>query len=63
MSFELASIAKEVTMTQPIYLSFRMKAKEPWHQLTGDEQNAKMAQINASLEAVGVESIVLCDCT
>ena len=50
-------------MTQPIYLSFRMKAKEPWHQLTGDEQNAKMAQINASLEAVGVESIVLCDCT
>ena len=50
-------------MSQPIYLSFHMKAKDPWYQLTEDEQNAKMAQINASMESVGAEPVILCDCS
>ena len=50
-------------MSQPIYVSFKMKAKEPWYQLSEDEKNAMMARMNASMEAVGAESIVMCDCS
>jgi hypothetical protein len=47
-------------MAQPIYKVWFMNYKEPWYQLTTDEQNKLMAQIEVSLKQVGGEFITMC---
>lgn len=47
-------------MAQPVYKVWFMKYKEPWYQLTQEEQNQFMAQIQASLQQVGSEMVTLC---
>ena len=48
-------------MTKPIYVLFRARPKEAWHQLSQDEKDTLMARNNASLEKVGVEHVIMCD--
>ena len=47
-------------MAQPIYKVWFMNYKEPWYQLTTEEQNKFMADIEESLKQVGGELITIC---
>lgn len=47
-------------MAQPIYKVWFMNYQEPWYQLTTEEQNKLMAQIEESLKQVGGETITIC---
>jgi hypothetical protein len=50
-------------MAQPVYKIFFMKYKESWYKLTSEEQNKLFAQNEESAKLLGVESIIVCDCT
>jgi len=47
-------------MAQPVYKVWLMKYTESWYELTTEEQNKLMAQIEESLKQVGAELIILC---
>ena len=47
-------------MAQPIYKLFLLKYKDPWYQLTPEEQTKLMEQNAKSLKKLGVEPIVIC---
>jgi hypothetical protein len=47
-------------MAQPIYHVWFMKYTEAWYRLSTEEQNALMAQVQASMKQVGGELIVTC---
>ncbi len=48
-------------MSQAIYQMWMMKTKEPWYQLSDEEQANMLAKISESFDAVGAESVVSCD--
>jgi hypothetical protein len=56
-------IEKEDTMTGPIYKMFYARMKEPWFQLTKEEQDALFARINEEMKSVGGKSMLICDST
>jgi hypothetical protein len=48
-------------MAQSIYKVWFAKYKEPWYQLTSEEQNRLTAQIEESLKKLGIEVIIICN--
>jgi hypothetical protein len=48
-------------MAQPIYKLFQVKFTEAWHQLSQDEQNKLIEQIDQALVAAGGKKVVECD--
>ncbi len=47
-------------MSEPIYKVFFVKYKQPWYELSTEEQNQLNAQNQASLEELGVEAVIMC---
>ena len=48
-------------MAGPIYKMFRMTAKEPWYQLSKEQQDALFAQMDDTFRKVGAKRVILCD--
>ncbi len=48
-------------MAEPIYMFFKGKFTEAWHQLSKGEQDKLFAKIAATLEQVGGKSILICN--
>lgn len=48
-------------MAQPIYKYFQGAMTEAWYQLSTEEQQALLAQVDAKLAEVGGKSVVMCD--
>ena len=48
-------------MTGPLYKLWQSKWTAAWYELSPDQQNALIAQVNEALERVGGKSIILCD--
>ena len=47
-------------MAQPIYKVWFARYKDAWYKLSPEEQNALMAQNEASMKKVGAETVVFC---
>jgi hypothetical protein len=47
-------------MAQPIYKVWFVKYKEPWYQLTTEEQDKLLAKVGESLKEAGGELVMLC---
>jgi hypothetical protein len=47
-------------MAQPIYKVFFLKYKEPWYELTEEEQYKLEAKNEESLKQVGAEHLIMC---
>jgi len=47
---------------KPIFEVFLLKFKEPWYNLTGEEQNALLDKLAKNQEEVGAKNILMCHC-
>jgi hypothetical protein len=50
-------------MAAPIYKLYMGKMKEPWHQLSADEQKVLLGKVNAALEQAGGVRVIQCNPT
>ncbi len=48
-------------MAGPVYKLFVLKFKQPWYQLSQEEQQALFAKGDAAFKEVGGKSIITCD--
>ena len=48
-------------MAQPIYKLWQAKFNEAWYQLSPEEQNQRLTQVQGALEQVGGKTVVLCN--
>ena len=50
-------------MAGPIYKMFYARMKEPWFQLSKEEQDGLFARLNEAMQSVGGKSMLICDST
>ena len=48
-------------MAGPIYKLFQAKFTEAWYQLSPEEQQQRIAQVNKALDQVGAKRMLLCN--
>ena len=48
-------------MAGPIYKMFRVTPKEPWYQLSKEQQDALFAQEDETFQRVGAKRMIMCD--
>ena len=47
-------------MADPVYKFWKSKLKEAWYQLSEEEQNKHMAQVQEALHKVGGKTVIQC---
>ena len=48
-------------MAGPVYKMFYLRMKEPWYQLSKEQQDAIFAQMEEAFKKVGGKNMVMCD--
>ncbi len=48
-------------MSEPIYIMFQLRMNESWYQLSAEEQNKILDQIETINKDSGEESLILCE--
>jgi hypothetical protein len=57
----LVQLRKKLEMGGPIYKLFMGRFSEAWYQLSKEEQNSLIANLNGALEKAGGKRSLLCD--